>query len=74
MNNVAHIRSSLGLSQAELALAIGGMTAGNISHYEQGRQEVPPDVARRLIAAAAERGHVLTFDDIYAPDPAEQAA
>jgi putative transcriptional regulator len=71
MNNIYQIRSALGLSQSELAAAIGGMTAGNVSHYEQGRQEVPPDVARRLIAAAAERGVVLTFDDIYsAPEQA----
>lgn len=74
MNNISYIRSELGLSQSELAAAIGGMTAGNISHYEQGRQEVPPDVARRLIAAAAELGVVLTFDDIYAPSTSEQAA
>lgn len=74
MNNILRIRQVLGLSQAAIGAAIG-VSQGNISHYEQGRQEVPPDVARRLIAAAAERGHVLTFDDIYgAAATAEQAA
>jgi len=73
MNNMFRIRSKLGLSQVELALAIGKMTAGNISHYENGRQAVPPAVARRLIAAAAKRGHVLTFDDIYGA-PEQDAA
>lgn len=52
------------MSQAQLAAAMN-MTAGNVSHYEQHRQEVPPDVARRLIAVAAGRGHKLTFNDIY---------
>lgn len=56
----------MGLSQAALGASIG-VSQGNISHYEQERQEVPPDVARRLIAAAEERGVALTFDDIYAP-------
>jgi DNA-binding transcriptional regulator YiaG len=58
MNNIFNIRQALGLSQATFGMAIG-VSQGNVSHYEQGRQEVPPDVARRLISAAAERGMVL---------------
>lgn len=65
MNNIYSIRQRLALSQEAFGKAIG-VSQGNVSHYEQGRQEVPPDVARRVIAAAAERGHVVTFDDIYA--------
>lgn len=72
MNNILHIRQKLGLSQAALGAAIG-VSQGNISHYEQSRQEVPPDVARRLISAAEGLGVVLTFDDIYA-STTEQAA
>ena len=67
MNNVQTIRKRLGLSQAALAAAVG-VTQGNISHIEQGRQEVTPSVARRIIAVAADRGVPLGFDDIYAPE------
>ncbi|MBP9803291.1 MAG: helix-turn-helix transcriptional regulator [Candidatus Accumulibacter sp.] len=72
MNNILSIRKTLGLSQPAMG-ALVGVSGGNVSHYETGRQEVPASVARRIIEAAAERGHVLTFDDIYAT-PAEHAA
>lgn len=71
MNNVQTIRKRLGLSQAAFADAIG-VSQGNVSHIESRGQEVRPDVARRIIAAAAERGVVLTFDDIYS-SPSEAA-
>ena len=48
------------------------MTQGNVSHYECGRQQVPPDVAARIIALAKTHDVAITFDDIYAP--AEKAA
>lgn len=64
MNNVLTIRRRLGLSQADFGAAIG-VSQGNVSHYEQMRQEVPPHVARQIIDTAAKRGLQLTFDDIY---------
>lgn len=64
MNNVQTIRKRLGLSQAAFADAIG-VSQGNISHIEQGRQEVMPALAREIIKAAAAKGLELTFDDIY---------
>lgn len=64
MNSIKSIRTKLGLTQSELAAAIG-CTQGNIGHYENKGQTVMPDVARRLIAFAATRGLHLTFDDIY---------
>lgn len=64
MNAIQTIRKRLGMTQAELASAIG-VTQGNVSHIEQGRQEVTPVVARRVIDVAATRGVVVTFDDIY---------
>lgn len=70
MNNVQTIRKSLGLSQAAFAEAIG-VSQGNVSHIEQGRQEVTPGLARRIIAAAADRGVDVTFDDIYRVEPAD---
>lgn len=69
MNNVSKIRRLFGLSQKDFGEAIG-VTQGNVSHYEQGRQEMPPAVARRVIAAASERGLALRWDDIYG-DPAQ---
>ena len=73
MNNILQIRKRLGLSQVAFGEAIG-VSQGNVSHYEQGRQEVPPDVARRVIAAAEALGHAVTFDDIYRPAPAAERA
>lgn len=64
MSNFKRIRTTLGLSQNALAQLLG-MTQGNVSFYELGRQAVPPDVAQRLIEVAKKRGHRLTFDDIY---------
>lgn len=65
MQSVREIRERLGLTQGAMADGIG-VTQSNVSHYEQGRQQIPPDVARRLIALARRHGHELTFDDIYA--------
>lgn len=69
MNKILEIRSKLGLSQRAIADALA-LSQGNVSHYECGRQEVPPDVARRLISFAESRGVTLTFDDIYSVDHA----
>lgn len=68
MNNIHTIRKRLGMTQVEFASAIG-VTQGNISHIEQGRQEVSPAVARRVIDVASSRGFVVTFDDIYLLEP-----
>lgn len=66
MSNLQHIRKRLGVSQNELASAIG-VTQGVISHCEVGRQEVMPNMARMVIDFAAAKGVVITFDDVYAP-------
>ncbi|MGY0134596.1 helix-turn-helix domain-containing protein [Bordetella bronchiseptica] len=70
MNAIQSIRKRLGVTQAHLAAGIG-MTQGNVSNYECGRQSVPPDVAARLIDWAKSLGHEITFDQIYAPEPEE---
>lgn len=72
-NNIKQVRERLGLSQADFAEAIG-VSQGNISHYECQRQEVSPDVARRVIAAAMDRGITVTFDDIYVAESKEGEA
>lgn len=72
MNNIVQIRRQFGLSQKDFGEAIG-VTQGNVSHYEHGRQEMPPAVARRVIEVAAARGIALTFDDIYGTHQHEAA-
>ena len=64
-NNIKQIRELLGLSQIAFADAVG-VSQASVSNYERGTQQVSPDVARRVISVAQERGLPLTFDDVYA--------
>jgi len=64
MSTIKSIRTRLGITQAALAEGIG-CTQGNIGHYENKGQTVPPEVAKRLIVFAAERDLAITYDDIY---------
>jgi putative transcriptional regulator len=66
MSNIKSIRDRLGVTQTDLARALG-KTQGNVSFYERG-QMIPPDSAQKLIEFAATRGHHLTFNDIYASE------
>lgn len=68
MNRIKAIRERLGLTQAELALALG-RTQGNVGFYERG-QTVPPEVAKRLICFAGERGVGIGYADVYGPPEA----
>jgi len=63
MHNLKRIRERLRVTQQVLADGIG-CTQGNIGHYERG-QTVPPSVAAKLIAFAAERGLPIGYDHIY---------
>lgn len=67
MNAIKSIRNRMGLTQTALAQGIG-CTQGNIGHYENKGQTIPPDVARRLITFAAGRGVEVSFNDIYMPE------
>lgn len=53
------------MTQRELA-DVFSQTASNVSHYECGKQELPPACARALIIEARKRGVEISFDDIYA--------
>jgi transcriptional regulator with XRE-family HTH domain len=64
MSNLKIIRTRLHLTQEKVA-AIIGKTKASVSHYETGRHEIPPDAAKKLIAAATGLGQTVTFDDIY---------
>lgn len=64
MNPIKSIRIRLGVTQAALADGIG-CTQGNIGHYENKGQTVPPGVAKRLIEFATARGVSLSYEDIY---------
>lgn len=66
MSTIKAIRQRLGLTQSELAAGIG-CTQGNIGHYENKGQTVPPDVAKRLIAFAASKGERIAYEDVYGP-------
>lgn len=65
MNRIKTIRDRLQVTQTELAAGIG-RSQGNVAFYEKG-QTVPPDVAKSLINFARDRGHVVTYTDIYGP-------
>jgi len=63
MNSVYTIRRRLGLTQKQLADALG-CTQGNVGHYERG-QLVPPKSAMRLIEICKGRDVVITLDHVY---------
>jgi len=63
MRPIQVIRSRLGVTQQELAVAIGCQQS-TISYYERGGTIVPA-VAARLIAFAKGRGLPLTYDHVY---------
>lgn len=64
MNNVRHLRKSLGLSQIDLARGIG-ITQSALSHYENGGCDPLVDTARKLIAFAKEKGVDWTLEDVF---------
>jgi putative transcriptional regulator len=65
MNQISNIRKRLGVTQKSMADGIG-VTQGNVSNYERG-QNMPPDVAERLIVWAKSLKLTLTYDDVYGP-------
>ena len=67
MSTFKAIRQLLGATQQDLAVALG-CTQGNVSLYDRG-QTVLPDVGKRLIDIAKERGISLSMDQIYGLSP-----
>lgn len=52
------------MSQAQLASALG-MTAGNVSHIETGRQVLTTENAIALIGVSQKSGISIGLDDIF---------
>lgn len=67
---IAAARASAGMSQRELADAIGLKNAGDISRYERGKVDVP-DFRIDLIAEATGRSRTYFVRDPADPEPAE---
>jgi putative transcriptional regulator len=63
MNAFRSIRERLRVSQAEIGAALE-VSQSNVSFYEK-NQTVPPAVAAKLIAFAADRGLAISFDHVY---------
>jgi len=58
------IRTKLGETQRSLGDAIG-MTKGNVSHIELGKQSLSIEKAKRLIEYAKTKGVSVTLEQIY---------
>ena len=66
MNPILELRKQLGVSQSELAAAIG-VTQSAISQFEKDSATPSPDTVKKLIDFARTRGVEVSFDSIYAP-------
>ena len=61
---IKDIRQNLGLTQTELAKAIG-ISQGAISQIESDSVELTVNVARELIRVSKERGLIISFNDLF---------
>ena len=68
MNGIKHIRKQLGMTQTEIADAIGSEQS-SICHYERGIFVLKPDLARKVAELAKSRGFACTLDDVYSEAP-----
>lgn len=63
MHALKTIRSRLGMTQQEVAAALG-CHQSNVSQYERG-QSLPPEAGRQLIDLARSRGLAIDFNHVY---------
>lgn len=66
MSNMKTIREKVGVTQAELAKAVG-LTQGAIAHYENDRRKPGLEECRRIVAALNAFGASATLDDAFPP-------
>lgn len=69
MSSMKSIREKAGMTQAELAEAVG-LTQGAIAHYEGGRRKPGLDECRRIVDALNKHGLSVTLDDLFPPKAA----
>ncbi len=50
-----------------------GCSQGNVSFYERGSQEIPPERAKRLVGFAKSKGLRITAGQIYGLEPIQLA-
>jgi DNA-binding XRE family transcriptional regulator len=62
--NFRNLRKRLILTQAELADLIG-CTQGNVGFIERGLQTLMPQMAKRVLRLARERGIQASYEDLY---------
>lgn len=67
MSNLAKYRRQAGLTQLELAAAIG-ISQGAITHLETGRTKSPEfETVRAILRVLKEKGVECTGDDVFPP-------
>lgn len=73
MCNLRQIREAAGITQAELAAAIG-MTQGAIGHYESGRRTPGLSECRSILAVLQKRNVHCTLDQVFPAEPVKSFA
>lgn len=72
MNNIRAFRERIGITQSDLAKAVG-CTRGAICHYETERRGMDIHLCRIFIAAFKEHGVELSLDDLFPPRDSKAA-
>lgn len=62
-------RDKHGLTQSELATAIGLKSQAAVSNYEKGGRAPELETARKFIAFAKKKGERYTLEDVYPSRP-----
>lgn len=69
MNRLKELRQSAGITQAELAEAMG-LSQGAIAHYEKGFRGMKAVSIQKLLRVFSEKGVECTFEDVFPSDKA----
>ena len=72
VNKLLQLRQTIGISQAELAKQLG-VSAGNISHVETGKQSLSLDLAKELIRFCSSKNLTVSLDDLFLSDLSKES-